>query len=234
LSEQQEPCLTLLARVGAVFFFTCSLKRGIGTTEESRDDPFDRGLEHTAGCRDPEPARLPGDEPLSQGSRRKKSNAAEKESPCIKHNEVGVPFSIKLMPAAFYHEIDLYTGQFQVRFPESKANLAVRLDPGDYIFVYVMAPEKRVIGLATVVEPASFVNDDDRWPYRLVAEWEIGPKFEGLTFQDLGIKVRPRIGDTIYSIHSDKAMDIADALRGLPDLTSEQLDSYRSKYAKEG
>lgn len=171
------------------------------------------------------------EETVPEGSRQEKSNTAEKESPCIKHNEVGVPFSIKLMPVAFYHEIDLYTGRFQVRFPESKTNLAARLDPGDYMFIYVMAPEKRIIGLATVVEPASFDSDDDRWPCRLLVEWEIGPKSEGLTFRDLGIKVRPRIGDTIYSVQSDKAMDIADALRALPDLTQEQLDSYRRKYA---
>lgn len=162
----------------------------------------------------------------------KKTSTAERESPCIKHNDVGAPFSIKLMPVSFYHEIDLSTGRFHVKFPESKASLASRLGAGDYLFIYVMAPEKRIIGLASVLERVYF-DESDEWPCRLLAEWEIGPKYSGLTFRELGLKVRPRIGDTIYSVQSEKAMEIADALRLLPDLTPEQLEHYRNTYDPE-
>ena len=165
--------------------------------------------------------------------RPERSGETERESPYIRHNEIGTLFSIKLVSPAFYHDLDIGSGRFRVKFSKTKANLAARLEPGDYLFIYVMAPEKKIIGLATVVESAIFDSEGGRWPWRLIAEWEIGPKQTGLTFRDLGIKVRPRIGDTIYSLNSGKAMEVVEDLRVLPDLTLEGLESFRSRYDRD-
>lgn len=152
------------------------------------------------------------------------------ETPGLRHNDVGELFSIKLVRPSFFHDFDFFSRRFEVGFPASKGPVAGRVERGDFMFIYVMSPEKKIIGLARAVEKAAFDECGGKFPYRLLLEWESGPKSGGITFAELGLKVRPRPGDTVYSIDTDKAVDVAELVRSLPDLTYDELVTLRAKH----
>jgi hypothetical protein len=155
------------------------------------------------------------------------------ESPTVKHNCVGTPYSVKLVYPGFYNEIDLDSKTFSVGFPKSKRALADKVEIGHLFFIYVTAPEKWIIGLARVLRPAiESQNQNCKRPLKVPMEWVVGPKRAGVKFVDVDLVVRPRIGDSLYAIGLQDALRLLRRLRELPDVTSDDLERKIATYSK--
>lgn len=90
------------------------------------------------------------------------------------------------------------------------------------MFIYVAKEERRIIGLSRVTGPMEKIGHR-RWPYDVPVEMVIGPKYLGVTLEEVGIDEKPRRGDTVFEIDEDKAQEIIEALREYPDLDDETL-----------
>ncbi|OXS60303.1 hypothetical protein B1A99_07630 [Cohnella sp. CIP 111063] len=112
-------------------------------------------------------------------------------------------------------------------FPSNRKKVALQLAKGQFMFLYVTSPEKKIIGLTTVASECKRV--DGRWPYSVDLEWVINPK-PGVTLAEVGLDIRPRVGDTLFSITDDKAHQIIAALHSQDDLDSNTLKYLFEKY----
>jgi hypothetical protein len=135
----------------------------------------------------------------------------QEEDKVIERNKVG-EYNIKVV----YPGIYLQRNNPTAGFPWNRKKVAEQLKPGDLVFLYVTSPEKKIIALTRVKAPAKKI--DSRWPYSVDLEYLIGPKSVGVTFEDVGIGIRPKVGDTIFSLRQDKAEEIIDLLKKQPDL----------------
>lgn len=66
------------------------------------------------------------------------------------------------------------------------------------------------------------VNIFNKWLTRhsdpiITLTCEIGPK-QGIGFADIGLQIRPLVGDTLYAINNEKAKEIIDLLNEQQDL----------------
>lgn len=148
----------------------------------------------------------------------------------VKHNHVGTPYSIKLVYPAFYHEICAGHEEFKVGFPKFKRKLAKKVESGHLFFVYVTSPEKWIIGLGRVVDPARELEGEHKRPYQVSLKWVVGPKSVGVKFTDADLIIKPRIGDSLYALEMKDALRIIERLRKLPDATSEDLEKRAQLY----
>lgn len=157
------------------------------------------------------------------------------ESPSVKHNSVGAPYSVKLVYPGFYNEIDIDSKGFVVGFPKSKRRLAKQIETGHLFFMYVTSPEKWIIGLGRVLTPAREIGaGEGKRPFEVPLEWVIGPKSVGVRFVDVDLVVRPRIGDSLYALDVKDGLRIIARLRELPDVTRGDLDRRIALYKKLG
>lgn len=144
----------------------------------------------------------------------------------IKRNDVG-EYSIKVVYPGFYR----FLSNPVVGFPRNRRKLAKRIQVGQKMFLYITSPEKAIVALAEVTEPMrEDPNPDSKWPYLVPLKFLIWPKLAGVQFADVGIDIRPRVGDTMYSIVPEKAQEIIDLLKKQPDLDQEQLQIRLNRY----
>lgn len=118
-----------------------------------------------------------------------------------------------------------------IGFPKNRRKLAEQISVGQKMFVYVTSPEKKVIGLMTVVEELQVGQANERWPYKIKTKWELGPK-PGIGFSDVGLQIRPRIGDTLYAITAEKAKEIIEQLSNQQDLDNATINYLAKKYGE--
>jgi hypothetical protein len=133
---------------------------------------------------------------------------------------------IKLVYPGIYRE----RNQPTAGFPQNRRKVAAQIKGGELMFIYVTSPIKKIIGLTRVTGPMRVLNGNQRWPFNVPLEWEIGPKLHGVTLQEVGLDIRPRPGDTLYGITQDIAEEIVRRLRTQPDLTPSQLDYLVHQY----
>lgn len=146
----------------------------------------------------------------------------------IKRHDAG-EYSIKVIYPGIYHHLD---EPLRAGFPKNRRSLARRVAKGSHMFIYVTSPEKWIIGMAEVTGPAEAdLGANPKWPYVVPLRWEIGPKAIGVKFSDVGIDIRPRIGDTLYALGTDKAEEIKALLRQKPDLTAQDVARLRMLYS---
>lgn len=112
-------------------------------------------------------------------------------------------------------------------FPKNRKKIAQELKPGQYMFLYVTSPEKKIIGLTKVVSEMNVT--EGRWPYSVDLEWVINPK-PGVKFSDVGLDIRPRPGDTLYALSEEKAQELIEMLNKQADLDQSTLDYLAGKY----
>lgn len=113
-------------------------------------------------------------------------------------------------------------------FPKNRKKTVEQIIEGQYMFAYLTSPVKKVIGLTKVTSTMKEVGG--QWPYSVDLEWVLGPK-QGLTFKELGLDIRPRVGDTLYGLTDDKAQEIIKKLEEQPDLDIQTLNFLASEYA---
>jgi uncharacterized protein (DUF1778 family) len=144
----------------------------------------------------------------------------------IKRNDVG-EYSVKVVYPGWYRFLDKPV----VGFPRNRRKLAKRIQVGQKMFIYVTSPEKAIVALARVTKPMrEDPNPNSKWPYLVDLEFEIRPKLVGVQFADVGINIRPRVGDTLYSLDPAKAQEIIELLNKQPDLDEEQLQIRLNRY----
>jgi hypothetical protein len=140
-------------------------------------------------------------------------------------------YMIKIVYTGIYSKIKA-NAPIEIGFPKNRRKLAKDISVGQKMFIYVTSPVKKIIGLMTVIsEMQESGKPEDRWPYNIKLEWEIGPK-QGVSFSDIGLPIRPRVGDTLYSIDIDKAKDIISLLNKQDDLTDSNLDFLSKEYGE--
>lgn len=113
-------------------------------------------------------------------------------------------------------------------FPKKKRKIAEQINQGQYMFIYVTSPIKRIIGL-TKVKSKLKENLESDWPYYVDLEWVIKPR-EGVAFNDCGLYIRPRAGDTLYSITESVAKDIINKLNMQKELDNNTLINYANEF----
>lgn len=134
-------------------------------------------------------------------------------------------YMIKLVFPGIYCNIDKPTAAF----PKNRRKIAEQLYPGQYMFMYVTSPVKKIIALAKVTS-ACKENPGSRWPYYVDLEWVIKPR-TGLTLnEDCGLDIRPRPGDTLYSLSKDKANEIINKLKSQKELDENTLEYLANEY----
>ena len=143
----------------------------------------------------------------------------------VKRNETG-----EYMIKVFYPGVYFMFDNLVAAFPKNRRRLASMIQPGSFMFLYVTSPEKKIIGLAEVTGYAQ-KQDDPRWPYCVPLKMVLGPKSVGVTFRDLGLEIRPRIGDTLFAVSEEKAQEIINFLKNQPDLDDESLEMLKKRYA---
>ncbi len=140
-------------------------------------------------------------------------------------------YMIKLVYTGIYNKIKEST-DLEIGFPKNRKKLAQEISVGQKMFIYVTSPVKKVIGLMTVIEGMKESGDSNsRWPYNIRLEWEIGPK-QGVSFSDIGLPIRPRVGDTLYSIDLERAKEIINLLNQQEDLSDNNIDFLSKEYAE--
>jgi len=150
-------------------------------------------------------------------------------------NQVG-KYMIKMHYPGVYYRIGKDAKEpLSAGFPNSKKGeqLARDVKEGYFMFVYVAKDkrERKIIGLSRVTGPMRKIGHR-RWPYDVPVEMVIGPKYPGVTLKEVGIDVKPKIGDTVFEIDEEKAQEIIEALRRQPDLDDETLQQKRKRYVK--
>ena len=140
-------------------------------------------------------------------------------------------YMIKLVYTGIYDKTKGNTA-LEIGFPKNRRKLAQDITVGQKMFIYVTSPVKKIIGLMTVKNGMQESGDpNSRWPYNIKLEWEIGPK-QGVSFSEIGLPIRPRVGDTLYSIDLDKAKDIINLLNQQDDLSDSNIDFLAKEYGK--
>ncbi len=140
-------------------------------------------------------------------------------------------YMIKLVYTGIYSKIKGNTTT-EIGFPKNRRKLAQDISVGQKMFIYVTSPVKKIIGLMTVRTGMQESGDpNSRWPYNIKLDWEIGPK-QGVSFSDIGLPIRPRVGDTLYSIDRDKAKEIISLLKQQDDLTDDNIDFLSREYGE--
>ncbi|WP_026694231.1 hypothetical protein [Peribacillus kribbensis] len=114
-----------------------------------------------------------------------------------------------------------------VGFPHNRRKVAEQIKAGQMVFIYVIRPVKRIIGLTRVVSPVK--PSDGQWPYSIELEWVMPPK-PGLTLEEAGLNIRPRIGESLYAIKQSAADRILRQLNEQPDLHMEEILERLSQY----
>lgn len=138
-------------------------------------------------------------------------------------------FMIKLVYTGVYSKIQENTF-LEIGFPKNRRKLAQDISVGQKMFIYVTSPVKKIIGLMTVSRPMQTSGDpNSRWPYNIQLTWDIGPK-QGVSFNDIGLPIRPRVGDTLYSIDYEKAEEIIRLLNQQSDLTDSNISYLSNEY----
>ncbi|MFE8698385.1 hypothetical protein ACFYKT_18935 [Cytobacillus sp. FJAT-53684] len=132
-------------------------------------------------------------------------------------------YMIKLVYPGIYCNID----KPKAGFPKNRRTVAEQLSIGQFMFIYVTAPEKKIIGLTKVV--SNLKVTEGRWPYSVDLDWIIHPKL-GVSFKDLDLDIRPRPGDTVFGLTDEKAKEIVTALKGQEDLDGSTLIYLKQKY----
>ncbi|MFD0673490.1 hypothetical protein [Cohnella sp. GCM10027633] len=141
-----------------------------------------------------------------------------------------VDWMIKLVYPGIYREKDTPSAGF----PQNRRKVAAQIKGGQWMFVYVTSPIRKIIGLARVTGPMRVLGGaDERWPFNVPLQWEIGPKLDGVTLLEVGLDIRPRPGDTLYGITPDIAEEIKKRLNMQPDLTPSQWDYLIRQYREE-
>lgn len=114
-------------------------------------------------------------------------------------------------------------------FPKNKRRIAEQIELGQYMFIYVTSPEKRIIGMTKITLKMKEVGG--RWPYSVELDWVIGPK-AGVTLKEAGLDIRPRVGDTLFGLSDETAQEIISLLNEQDDLDQNTLDYLEGKYKK--
>ena len=149
----------------------------------------------------------------------------------INHNKLGRLYTIKLVYPDFYLGLDLGSQRCWVGFPAAKEKLAKQVESGHCFFVYVTAPERRLIGAAQAMGPVQYEPGRDyQRPWQLELAWLVGPKSPGLRFQDIGLQVKSRVGDTCYSTTEAVAQVIVERLSAMEDLGAHELERKQRRY----
>lgn len=139
-------------------------------------------------------------------------------------------YMIKLVYTGVYAKIKEDGHSLLIGFPKNRRKLAEQISVGQKMFIYVTSPVKKIIGLMKVVKEVEECKDpESRWPYIITLEWEVGPK-QGIAFTDVGLDIRPRVGDTLYAITGEKAKEITDKLQEQPDLSKSTIDYLANEY----
>lgn len=153
------------------------------------------------------------------------------ETPLLRHNQVGEPYSIKLVYPGFYLGMEAGDATCTVGFPAIKERLAKRVQIGHLLFIYVTSPERRIIGMAQASGPAEFLPErDPKRPWSLTLAWVIGPKSPGVKFADIGLQVKARVGDSTYSITDEVAAAIIARLQDMEELGPAELEKAKERY----
>lgn len=137
-------------------------------------------------------------------------------------------YMIKLVYTGIYSKIR-NGGSTIIGFPKNRRKLAEQISVGQNMFIYVTSPVKKIIGLMKVIKGVE--EAAGRWPYIITVTWEIGPK-QGISFSDVGLQIRPRVGDTLYAITDDKAKELISLLKGQPDLPQSTIDYLADEYGE--
>jgi len=142
-------------------------------------------------------------------------------------------YMIKVVYTGIYPKIG-NGNSLAIGFPKNRRKLAEQISVGQRMFVYVTSPVKKIIGLMKVVEEVKEIKaaaGEERWPYVITVDWEIGPK-QGVGFADVGLQIRHRVGDTLYAITDDKAKELIRQLNEQPNLSQSTIDYLASEYGK--
>lgn len=135
-------------------------------------------------------------------------------------------YMIKLFFPGIYGHLDNPTAGF----PKNRRGVSEKLYPGQYMFIYVTSPVKKIVGLAKVVSTVK-ENPGSRWPYYVELEMVIKPR-AGVTLSECGLDIRPRPGDTLYSISKNKANEIIDKLKSQDELDQSTLNFLANEYSE--
>lgn len=153
------------------------------------------------------------------------------EKPAVRHNQLGETYSVKLVYPSFYHGISAGEAMCSVGFPSTKEKLAKRIPVGHMFFIYVTSPERRIIGLTRAFGPATFAPERDfRRPWLLDLLWVLGPRTPGVRLAEVGLHVKPRVGDSTYAVADEAASAIIEKLEDMPCLEREELQKQRERY----
>ncbi|WEK54568.1 MAG: hypothetical protein P0Y55_00355 [Candidatus Cohnella colombiensis] len=132
-------------------------------------------------------------------------------------------YMIKIVYPGIFARVD----KLNAGFPNNRKKVALQLTKGQFMFLYVTSPEKKIMGLARVASECKQIGG--RWPYSVDLEWVIHPK-PGISLTEAGLDIRPRVGDTLFSITDEKAHQIFAALNSQDDLDSNTLKYLFEKY----
>lgn len=133
-------------------------------------------------------------------------------------------YMIKLFYPGIYCQKDNPTAGF----PKNRRGISEKIYPGQYMFIYVASPIKKIVGLTKVTSTVK-ENVGSRWPYYVDLEWIIKPR-NGVSFKECGLDIRPRPGDTLYAINKDKAKEIINKLEAQKELDNSTIDYLANEY----
>ncbi len=136
-------------------------------------------------------------------------------------------YMIKLVYPRVYEKF-LKGETIEIGFPKNRGKLLTETKAGQNVFLYVASPVKKIIGLG-VITNGFIETGTERWPNGIEIKMKIGPK-RGLTFNDVNLPIRPRPGDTIFSISKSKAYEIIAALNSQEDLSVDNVRFLADEY----
>lgn len=158
----------------------------------------------------------------------KEINGLKKEMNPINDNEWRNNTVDDYMIKLFFPGIYCYLDKPTAGFPKNRRGVAEKLYPGQYMFIYVTSPVKKIVGLAKVTSTVK-ENPESRWPYYVDLEMVIKPR-SGVTLNECGLGIRPRPGDTLYSISKNKADEIIKKLKEQEELDESTLKFLANEY----
>lgn len=134
----------------------------------------------------------------------------------------------KYMIKVVYPGIYTYKRNPVAGFPKNRKKIVEEIHPGQYMFIYVTSPVKKIIGLVEVTSDMKEI-EDAKWPYLVDLKWVVGPK-QGVSFKELDLDIRPRIGDTLYSLNEQKALEVKKILENQETIDDKTLDFLAKEY----